>query len=46
MFAFRPESGSLEWNIFNLGSLINYKKYIGIDDFNPDYVINDWNYID
>jgi len=45
MFAFRPESGSLEWNIFNLGSLINYKKYIGIDDFDPTYVINDWNYI-
>ncbi len=45
MISFKPESGSLEWNIFNLGSLINYKQYIGIDDFNPSYTINDWNYM-
>jgi hypothetical protein len=43
MIAFKPTSGSNEFNIFNFGSVVNYKQYTG--SYAPDYVINDWNYI-
>jgi hypothetical protein len=43
MIAFRPTSMSNEYNIFNFGSVINYKQYTG--SYAPNYVINDWNYI-
>jgi hypothetical protein len=43
MIAFKPTSVSNEYNIFNFGSVVNYRQYTG--GYTPNYVINDWNYI-
>lgn len=43
LMAFRPADNT-EYHIFNFGSLVNYKEYY--NGSSPQYVINDWSYID